>query len=145
MKKMRIIMVAAVLMMLLIPTAVSAAGTFYCSALKSSGGVGTYANPWACSTDAQLNTVIYVYVCYQYGGGHLYQVYENSYIYYRIERVPVVTGQYECRITFRGEYPGFPPDTGPDIPLPLILGAAAVAGGLLLVAGITLRRRRSEA
>jgi hypothetical protein len=137
MKKVRILMVCAVLIALLIPVAVSAAGVFYCSALTSQGGNGSYAYPWGCSTNAELNNIIYDIICLQYNGGHLYRLFSNSYVYYRIEWGGV---NARCTVTST-EYPGYPPNTGPDLPLPLILGTAAIVGVVLVGAGLTLRRR----
>jgi hypothetical protein len=138
MKKIRILMIVAVFIALLIPVAVSAAGVFYCSASISSGGDGSYAYPWACSTDAQVNSIINDVICRQYNGGHLYRIFANSYVYYRI--TPVAATVPQCTVT-QTEYPGYPPNTGPDLPLPLILGTAAVIGVVLVGAGLTLRRR----
>ncbi len=138
MKKIRILMIVAVLIAVLIPVAVSAAGVFYCSALISSGGNGSYSFPWACSTEAQLNDIIMNVICFQYDGGHLYRIFSNSYVYYRITPAAATTRQ--CTVTST-EYPGYPPNTGPDLPLPLILGAAAVLGIVLVGAGLTLRRK----
>jgi len=138
MKKMRILMVAAVLIVLLIPFSVQAAGTFYCSALLASGGHGTYASPWACSTQAQLDTVIYDYICNGYGGGTLYRILATSYVYYRIEWIP---GSQTCQITYTAEYPGYPPNTGPELPLPLMIAGGVAVGAILVVAGLTLRRK----
>lgn len=141
MKNFRIFLIVSVLVALLIPMTVHAAGTFYCSALLSSGGNGTWASPWACSSEAQLNTVIYDYICARYGGGHLYRIFAGSYVYYRIDWVP---GTQTCTIGYTAEFPGYPPNTGPDLPLPLILAAGGAAGAVLLVAGLTLRRKARE-
>ena len=138
MNKKRIFVIAAVLIALLIPMSVHAAGTFYCSALLSSGGSGTWSDPWACSSDAQLNTVIYDYICAGFGGGHLYRIFAGYYVYYLIEWVPE---RQTCAVTYTAEYPGYPPNTGPDLPLPLILAAAGAVGVILLIAGVTLRRK----
>jgi hypothetical protein len=138
MKKMRILLIAAVLIALLIPTTVLAAGTFYCSALISSGGSGTYANPWACSSDAQLNTIIYDYICNRYNGGYLYRIFSGSYVLYRID----YAASAQCTVTGT-EYPGYPPDTGPELPISLVLASAGAVGAILLVAGLTLRRKQN--
>lgn len=141
MSKIRIALVLSVLVGLLIPVGVSAAGTFYCSALKASGGSGTYQDPWACSSQTQLDNIIQDVICEDYGGGHLYQIYSGYYVYYRIEWF----GQNECEIAFRSRYPGYPPDTGPNLPMPLIVGAAVAGGAILLGAGVVLRRKSSRA
>jgi len=140
MSKLRMALILALLLALAVPAAASAAGTFYCSALKSSGGNGSYANPWACSTTEQLNYVIYDTICNVYGGGHLYQIHSGSYNYYRIEWV-TQNNQRACTITYRSEYPGYPPDTGVDLPMPLIVAAVVALAALMLVAGLALRRR----
>jgi LPXTG-motif cell wall-anchored protein len=137
-KKIRILLLAALLIAVLIPMTVSAAGVFYCSAYKNSGGAGTYANPWACSTDAQTNDLINR-ICLDYYGGHLYRLYSNYYIYYRIEWGGTTQ---RCTVT-RTEYPGYPPNTGVDMPLPLLLGGGAALGILLVGAGLVLRRNKA--
>jgi LPXTG-motif cell wall-anchored protein len=142
MKKFRILLILAVLVALMIPVAVQAAGTFYCSTLISSGGDGSYAYPWACSTNEQFNTIVYDYICERYGGGYLYRIYSGSYVYYQIEWIG--GEQPYCDITYTMEYPGYPPNTGPDFPIPLLLGAAASVGLLLVGAGLVMRRRKSE-
>ena len=142
MNKIRIAFILVMLVTLLIPITVQAAGTFYCSTLRSTGGDGTYSNPWACSTNAQFNNVVDT-ICNRYDGGHLYRIYSDHYVYYRIEWVTQNNENY-CTITYQNEYPGYPPDTGPDIPMPLILSAVAGVGAILLVGGLMLRRKRSE-
>lgn len=135
MKKTRILIVAAVLLALLIPAAVQAAGTFYCSTLIASGGEGSFADPWACGTDAQFNDVIDT-ICTTHGGGVLFRIFDGSYVFYRFE---IVNGV--CTTTDTAEYAGSPPNTG--FPLPLILAIAAGTGVLLLGAGLVLRQKRT--
>ena len=138
MKKFRLLIIVVVLIALIIPVAVSAAGTFYCSANVTSGGTGTYWDPWACSTDAQLDTIIDDVICDQYYGGYLYQIFSTSYRY----RVITWYSATDCRVTYTADYSGYPPYTGVEVPVPLIIGGAAVVGALMLLAGIMLRRRR---
>jgi hypothetical protein len=138
---MRIVVLLAVLFGLLIPVGVSAAGTFYCSTLISSGGYGSFNDPWACSNQTQLDHVIQDVICEQYGGGHLYRIFSGYYVYYRIEWY----GQNECVIAYQTRYPGYPPDTGVDLPMPLVISAAAAAGALLLVVGLALRKKNRAA
>ena len=139
MNKLRILMIFAVLFALLIPAAVSAAGVFYCDTSRASGGSGTWGDPWACSTNAQFNNVVYDYICYRYGGGHLYRIYPGSYVYYRIEWI---ASRQTCDITYQSDHPGYPPQTGAEFPVPFILGGAAAVGVLFLGAGLALRRRK---
>jgi hypothetical protein len=139
MKKMRILIFVAALIALLIPTAVQAGGVFYCSTLYSQGGNGSYRYPWACADENQFNQIVNQVICAQYGGGYLYQIFADHYTYYRIEWVYAT--QRACQITFRADYPGYPPNTGPAFPLPLILGSAALLGAILLGAGLVLRRK----
>jgi len=140
MKKISIVMIAAVLIALLIPVTVNAAGVFYCTALSSQGGNGSFAFPWGCATNSELNHIIYNIICLQYNGGHLYRIFSNSYVHYNI-----VWGGVDARCTVTStEYPGYPPNTGPDLPLPLILGSVAIAGVVLVGAGLTLRRRMTS-
>jgi LPXTG-motif cell wall-anchored protein len=139
MKAVRVyILMITILAVLMLPMAVSAAGTFYCSALKNSGGSGTYADPWACSTQEQLNDVIYNKVCAYYGGGNLFAIYNGFYDYYKIVR----TQDGGCTIPVQIRYSGYPPDTGINLSAPMMLGLAAGAGALLLVGGLVIRRRR---
>lgn len=142
MRKVRIFIVVGVLIGLLIPSAVSAAGTFFCSDLIASGGNGTFSNPWACGTDQQFNQVVYDFICGRYGGGNLYRIFIDRYIYYRIEWV-TQNNQRTCTIVYQSEYPGYPPNTGPDIPYPLVLGSAMTGGAVLIVAGLALRKKRT--
>ena len=135
-KKLLIILIFGLLVALLIPATVSAAGSFYCSALKASGGVGTWSNPWACSTDAQLDDVVDT-ICNVYGGGHLYRIHSNYYVYYRIDYY----GYNECIIGYQATYSGYPPDTGPDIPLPILITGGVGLGAILVVAGLLIRKK----
>jgi hypothetical protein len=140
MKKSRYLILILVFAALLIPATVYAAGTFYCSTLIAEGGNGSYAYPWACSTDAQFNHIVYDVICGQYGGGNLYRIYASSYVFYQIEW-QTVENQAVCTIVYQAEYPGYPPDTGVELPMPLIIGAAVAAGGALLLVGLVLRRK----
>lgn len=140
MSKIRLAFFLVLLLALALPVAVSAAGTFYCSTLIASGGNGTYAYPWACSTNEQFNYVVYDRICNVYGGGHLYQIYSGYYMYYRIEWL-YTNNQRTCTITYRAEYPGYPPNTGVDLPMPLIIGGVAGLAVVLLLAGVYLRRK----
>ena len=142
MNKIRMAILIGAVLALLIPTAVGAAGTFYCSTLINSGGNGSFANPWACSTDQQFNTVVYDYICNRYGGGNLYRIFVDSYIFYRIEWI-YQNNQRVCSIVYQSEYPGYPPNTGPDIPYPLVLGSAMTGGAVLIVSGLALRKKRT--
>jgi len=139
MKKIRIIALVAVLIALLIPVAVSAGGVFYCSTSVTTGGTGSYSNPWACSTDDQLDYVINDVICDTYYGGYLYQIFPGSYRYH------VITwySTNDCRVTYSADYSGYPPYTGVDVPVPLIIGAVALVGTGLLVAGMAIRRKKS--
>lgn len=144
MKNIRIAIVLAVVLALLIPMTVNAAGTFYCSSLIASGGDGSYAYPWACADQTQLDYIIYDVICNQYSGGVLFRILATSYIYYQIEWL-VVDGQSVCTITNSAEFPGYPPDTGVELPAPVIIGGIAALGGALILAGMYIRRKRSMA
>jgi LPXTG-motif cell wall-anchored protein len=139
-KKILIIVILVLLVALIVPATVSAAGTFYCSALKASGGNGSWSNPWACSNQSQFDDVFDT-ICNVYGGGHLYRIFSDHYIYYRIDYY----GQNECVIGYESRYPGYPPDTGPDIPMPILITGGVAAGALLVVAGLLIRRKTSKA
>ena len=137
MKRRSIVLLATVLLALAIPLTVYAAGYYYCTTLPTAGGGnGTYAYPWACSTNEQLNHIIYDLIC-SYGGGVLYQIHADSYVYYQIAWV----GNNVCQITFQARYPGYPPRTGVEFPMPLIVGVAVGMAILLVVVGLLLRRR----
>ena len=138
MKKIRILIIAAVLVALLIPASVSAAGVFYCSTLIETGGTGTWADPWACSTQDQFDHIVNDVICRQYGGGHLYEIFTDYYVYYQIEW----DGE-DCDVVYTSRYPGYPPDTGVELPMPLILSLAVAGGAALLLVGFILRRKKS--
>ena len=84
MKKLRYVLIVAILLAVLIPFTVQAAGTFYCSASYSGDGSGTFANPWGCSTQQELDYVINTLICGRYGGGVLYRLFPTSYVFYDI-------------------------------------------------------------
>jgi len=140
MKKLHIALIVAFLLALLLPFTVQAAGTFFCSATRTQGGDGTYADPWACKTQDQLNFVINDVICTRYGGGILYRLFPYSYVYYDIVQV-VQNDQTTCVIRRQAEYPGYPPNTGVELPAPMI-AAFAVGGALVLgFVGMMLRRK----
>jgi hypothetical protein len=138
MKKLRLVAILAILIAVMIPLAVSAAGTFYCSTTVASGGTGILTDPWACSDGTQLDSVIDDQICDIYSGGDLYQIFPSSYRYH------VVTWYSldDCRVTATYDYAGYPPSTGPDVPTLYIIGAVALAGTGLLAAGYIIIRRR---
>lgn len=141
MSKFRILLIVLVtLILMIIPlTAAGAQGPYYyCSAARTSGGSGTYYDPWACSTDAQRQTVVDT-IC-RLGGGTLFQIYTGSYV----EIFVRWTGQ-ECIPTVGQRYPGYPPNTGVDLPAPLIYGGVAALGIALVAGGLLLRRNRQSA
>jgi hypothetical protein len=41
------------------------------------------------------------------------------------------------------QFPGYPPNTGVDLPAPLLYGGVAFAGVALLAGGLLLRRKRA--
>jgi hypothetical protein len=135
MNKLRVALVIAVLVALMVPVTALAAGTYYCSTLLTSGGNGTYNYPWSCVDQEQLDYVIYDRIC-NVGGGYLYQIYSGYYVYYVIEWV---NGQ--CTITHQTRHDGYPPNTGVDLPMPLLVGIAVGGGLVLVVAGLALRRK----
>ena len=135
MYKLRFALLAALVLALVIPVSVSAAGVFYCSALTASGGNGSYNSPWACPDQAAVDSLIYNTICPVYGGGTLYQILAGGYVQYNI------TYTYQqCTYTYT-RHPGYPPNTGVDIPAPLLVSLAVGAAALLIVAGLWLRRR----
>lgn len=108
---------------------------YYCSATRTSGGSGTYYDPWACSTQPQLDSVINT-VC-RLGGGTLYQIFTGYYVIHYVYSSP-----NGCEVRTDGQYPGYPPNTGPDLPMPFIVGGVVAVGLLLVAAGLVLRRKR---
>ena len=141
MKKYRIIAILAIMIALLIPGAVNAAGTFYCSTSVTVGGSGTLADPWACSDDTQLQSVIDDQICDVYNGGDLYQIFPASYRYHVITWYSVD----DCRVTASFDYAGYPPSTGVEIGTPYIVGGVALLGAGLVAAGLLIRRRKATA
>ncbi len=139
MKKVRIVLIVAILLALVIPFTVQAAGTFYCSANFSNGGNGSFNNPWGCATQQDVDYVINTLVCAQYGGGVLYRLFPNSYVYYEIVSTPGAG----CSVRFQAEYPGCPPNTGVNLPAPLI--ASLAVAGALVIGGVGLVLRRKPA
>jgi len=139
MKKLRFVLIVAILLAFMLPFTAQAAGTFYCSGNLPNGGSGTFNNPWGCSTQQQLDYVINTLICAQYGGGVLYRLLPNSYVYYDI----VYTVGAGCTIRFQAEYPGFPPHTGVNLPAPLVASLAVF--GALVIGGVGLVLRRKPA
>ena len=111
---------------------------YYCSVTRTSGGSGTYYDPWACSSEMQMGTVTDT-IC-RLGGGTLYRIYTGYYVIYYINYSP-----NGCQVVPDGEYPGYPPNTGPDLPMPLIIGGVVFVGLVLVAAGLMLRRKRAIA
>ena len=139
MKKLRFLAILAVMIALMVPVAVSAAGVFYCSTSVTTGGSGTLGDPWACSDDTQLDSVINDMICDTYFGGSLYQIFPDSYRYHVITWYSAV----DCRVTSTADYAGGPPYTGVNLPTPYIVGAVTLVGVGLLAAGIVIRRKRA--
>ncbi len=141
MKKLRLIAILAIMAALLIPGAVNAAGTFYCSTSVTTGGTGTLTDPWACSDDTQLQSVIDDQICAIYSGGDLYQLFPASYRYH----VVTFYSADDCRVTATYDYAGYPPSTGVGIGTPYVVGGIALLGAGLVAAGLLLRRKRATA
>ena len=140
MKKLLILIVVVLLASLMLPATAQAAGVFYCSALEDGGGNGTWANPWGCSTEDQLNNIIDDVICQQYYGGFLFRIYADAYQVYRITWVGV---RQACTVDISQRYPGYPPNTGPEnFPVPLVLGGVGIVAVGLLAGGLVLRRKR---
>lgn len=138
MKKLRFVALLAILIAVIIPLSVSAAGTFYCSTSVTTGGSGTLADPWACSDDTQLDEVVNDQICAIYNGGDLYQIFPSSYRYL----VVTYYSSVDCRVTATYDYAGYPPSTGVDIPTPYLVGGAALVGVGLVAVGFYFRRRK---
>jgi hypothetical protein len=129
-----LLVVFALLVVPLFNTHAQTGPWYYCSATRTTGGNGTYYDPWACSNQSQLNTVTDT-IC-RLGGGSLYRIFTGSYVIYYVNYT--ANG---CTVTQDGEYTGYPPNTGPDVPLPLIIGGVVSIGLLFVAAGLMLRRR----
>jgi hypothetical protein len=141
MKRIRLLVIFGIMIALMIPVAVNAAGVFYCSTSLTEGGIGTLTDPWACSTDEQFQEIVDDQICALYSGGYLYQLFPSSYRYHVVTWYSVD----DCRITSSTDYAGSPPYTGVDVPTPIIVGGATLVGAGLLAAGIFLRRKRATA
>ena len=137
MNKIRLLIILVILIGLLIPSTVSAAGSFYCSTLRLSGGSGTWADPWSCNTEPEFQALVTM-ICEQYNGGFLYQIFDGYYIVYEIAWLD------GCEILSTNRYPGYPPDTGPEIAMPVILGIAAAGGASLVAVGSFMRRKKNS-
>lgn len=143
MKKLRnivLIAVFAVMVVGMVPTAVNAAGTFYCSTSVTTGGTGTLSDPWACSDATQLDTVINDQICDLYSGGDLYQLFPDSYRYHVVSWYSIT----DCRVTATYDYAGYPPSTGVDLATPYVIGIVAFVGVGLVAAGYVILRRRKQ-
>lgn len=143
MKKFRnilLIAVFAVMVVGMVPSAVNAAGTFYCSTSVTTGGTGTLSDPWACSDATQLDTVINDQICDLYSGGDLYQLFPDSYRYHVVSWYSTT----DCRVTATYDYAGYPPSTGVDLATPYVIGIVALVGVGLVAAGYFILRRRNQ-
>lgn len=142
MLKFRFVLIALVVLALAAVPVLNTAAQgpyYYCSVSITSGGAGTFYNPWACSTDAQ-RTNVWNTVC-TYGGGTVYEISPGSYIMYFI--AAPVNGV--CQRTVSQVFQGYPPNTGVDLPAPVIYGGIAVIGIALLAAGMLIRRKQTAA
>jgi len=143
MKKLRnilLIAIFAVIVVGLVPSAVNAAGTFYCSTSVTTGGTGTLDDPWACSDATQLDSVVNDQICDIYSGGDLYQLFPSSYRYHVITWYSAT----DCRVTATYDYAGYPPYTGVNVATPYVIGAVALVGVGLIAAGYVILRRRKQ-
>jgi hypothetical protein len=123
--------------LLLLPLAVEAAGTGYCSTARSSpaGTTGTARNPWPCSTSRNANYARDT-MC-ALGGGTLYKLINSGTqrSEYRIRTNP-------CRQQFISTTQTGTSSTGVDLPMPYLLAVLLVLAGVMSVAGMLLRRTR---
>jgi hypothetical protein len=58
-----------------------------------------------------------------------------------VYRIRTLDDQGNCPITSEGWQRGLPPNTGIDLPVPVIVGGLALIGAGLLAAGMLVRRR----
>ena len=137
MNKIRILLIVAILFVMLIPAAVAAQGVWYCDALIIGGGDGSWHDPWGCAGEGELESIVFEIICEVHGGGTLYQIFDG---YYVVHEIGFDNG--ECGVLSSTRVEGYPPNTGiEDIPMPIIIGAVAVGGAALVLAGLFLRRR----
>ena len=138
MNKIRIMIIATLLIAVLIPMAVYAQGVWYCDGLTEGGGNGTWYDPWGCALEEEFDAVIKEKIGILYGGGFLYEIHEGG---YTVHEIAIVDG--EPVIIRSTEFAGYPPNTGvEDFPMPMILGAVAVSGAALVLIGLLLRRKK---
>jgi len=140
MLKFRFILVALVVLVLVAMPLVGASAQapyYYCARSVTAGGAGTYYAPWACSTAAQETNARNL-VC-TYGGGTLYVIETGRYYPVFVSRPAAGT----CQYTVGAPVNGWPPNTGVDLPAPVLYGGIAAAGALLLAAGLFIRRKRT--
>jgi hypothetical protein len=138
MKKIRILIIASLLIAVLIPVAVHAEGAWYCDSLTEGDGNGTWYDPWGCALEDEFDTIIKEKIGNLYGGGFLYELFANG---YTIHEIAIVDG--EPVIVRSTDFAGYPPNTGvEEIPMPIILGAVAVGGAALVLIGLVLRRKK---
>ena len=138
MKKIRILIIASLLIAILIPVVVHAEGAWYCDSLTEGGGNGTWHDPWGCALEEEFDAIIKEKIGNLYGGGFLYEIHEGG---YTIHEIAIVDG--EPVIVRSTEFAGYPPNTGVEnVPMPIILGAVAVGGAALVLTGLLLRRKK---
>jgi len=130
--------IAILLIAVLIPMAVSAEGVWYCDAFSESGGSGTWHDPWGCELEEEFDAIAFEKIGILYGGGFLYEIEADG---YTVHEIALVDGEYV--IVSSTEFAGYPPNTGiEDLPMPVILGAVAVGGAALVLAGWLIRRKK---
>ena len=138
MKKLKIILIAAILIAAFIPIAVYAQGVWYCDGLTEGGGNGTWYDPWGCALETELDEIVFEIIGELHGGGVLYEIVDDGYIVHVIECV-----DGECEIVSSTEFEGYPPNTGiEDLPMPMILGGVALGGAVLVLFGLLIRRNK---
>lgn len=127
------------LLLTLIPSSVLAATpVYYCTALGATGGDGSYDAPWSCINETELNTVITT-ICAETDYAILYQIVSGGYYRHVIED----PNDAACGVTSTVFYYGDPPDTGVNLPAPLLVGGMLTLGVALFGAGFLVYKKRT--
>jgi hypothetical protein len=129
--------ISVFLLLALVPaSAFAQVPTYYCSYNAVPPGDGSFEAPWSCKNQTELNTVVTEVCKNQYA--ILYQIVDNGYYRHVVED----TADAACKVTSSVFYYGTPPNTGVNLPLPVVVGGALLAGLALFAGGWAVYRKR---